>query len=454
MTAAEKTAPRKPRTQSDQDERFNFAVLVGDVTCFFIGMGFLDAATALPALVGKLGGGPTFMGLLLAARQGGYFLPQLFVAHKLHHQRRYKPFLLKVTLGGRLGFWLAALIVWRFGVSLPPFALAALAAAYVVGWFCDGAGGVPWTAIVGRTVSSARRGRLFATTQVLSGFSRLAVGATVAALLGGRVVPFPHNGGLLVLGCALFLLISWIFLALLREPEPVENEADIPEALPLSAYLRDLPNKFKTRPDVARLAAVQVLAGASSSAAPFLTLVATEKGLTLPTHLPFGLSRLLDLLPSGGLPGLFLIAQTVGLLLFAPLWGTLTDKCGPRVSLLCLVGLAFFAPLAGLLGIVGENRLGAFLIAFVAFGAVVDGWITITNYLLEAVPHRDQPAYVGLLNAASVPSLLIPFASGVVYHVCGPPAAFVLCAVLLLVCWGFAWSLPSTRRNPVAQTVQ
>lgn len=452
MTAVEQTF----RGQSEKNERFNFVVLVGDVTCFFIGMGFLDGGTALPALVEKLGGGATFMGFLLAARQGCYFFPQLFVAHKLHHRTTLKPFLLKVTLGGRLGFWLAALFVWQFGVSQPGLALASLAAAYVIGWLCDGAGGVPWTALVGRTVSGARRGRLFATTQVLSGFSRIAVGGAVAALLGGRVVPFPHSGGLLVLGCAVFLLISWIFLALLREPEATQTGGDeIPDPIPLSAYLRELPAKFKTRPDIARLAAVQILAGAAGSSAPFLTLAATEKGLALPTHLPFGLSGLLDLLPSGGLPGLFLIAQTVGLLLFAPVWGTLTDKYGPRVSLLCLVGFGFFAPLIGLWSISGQSRLVTFLVAFVLFGAVVDGWMTITNYLLEAVSDREQTAYVGLMNAASVPALLIPFMCGLAYHSAGPPAAFILCAFLLVVCFGFAWSLPPTRGdNSPLKTVQ
>ena len=431
------------------NERWNFGALVGDVSCFFIGIGFLDGATALPALVEQLGGGAAFVGFLLAAKQGAYYLPQLFVAHKLHHRARYKPFLLKVTLGGRLGFIFAALGVWQLGVSHPQIALGLLAAAYIIGWLCDGAGGVPWTSLVGRMVGARRRGRLFATTQVVSGFSRLAVGVAVAALLGGRIVPFPQSGGLLVGGCAFFLVLSWVFLALLSEPESTQSQteaAEPVEAVPFSAYLKQLPEKFRQRPDVARLAAVQILAGAAGSAAPFITLAAAQKSLFIPTNLPLGIGHLLSLLPAGGLPGLFLIAQTVGLLMLAPLWGSLTDKYGPRISLICLIAVALWVPLAGIWGVSGLGRLSVFLSAFWAFGSVVDGWITITNYLLEAVPEAEQPAYIGLLNAASIPALLIPFACGLLYNRFSPIVAFVFCALLLAAALAFAWSLPDTRK--------
>ena len=440
-------SPDAAQSEDLPNEGWNFRALVGDVASFFIGIGFLDGATALPALVGQLGGGAAFVGFLLALKQGGYFLPQLFVAHKLQHQTRYKPFLLKVSLAGRLGYVLAALAVWQVGLSHPTIALGILAGAYFLGWFCDGAGGVPWTALVGRMVSNKKRGRLFAATQIISGFSRLAVGAVVALLLGGKLVSFPASGGLLVGGCALFLLISWGFLALLREPEASQSELpETPDAVPLSAYLKALPQKFRQRPDVARLAVVQVLAGAAGSAAPFITLAAGDKSLFIPPNLPLGIGHLLALLPANGLPGLFLIAQTVGLLMLAPVWGILTDKYGPRISLLCLVGLALWVPVAGIWGVSGLGRLSVFLSAFWAFGSVVDGWITITNYLLEAVPEGEQPAYIGLLNTASIPALLIPFACGLVFRELGPTAAFVLCGVLLFVAFLFAWSLPDTRR--------
>ncbi len=443
---------------AEKNERFNFGALVGDVTCFFIGMAFLDSATALPALVEKLGGGATVVGVLLAVRQGAYFLPQLFVAHKLHNRTVYKPFLVKVAFWGRLGYWIAALVIWRFGASHPGLALGVFALAYAIAWTGDGAGGVPWTTLVGRMIAKKRRGRLFATTQILTGVARLAVGVAVVTLLGGKVAPFPSSLALLVGGCAFFLFVSWVFLALLREPEQVvATDEPAVDAVPFTVYLKQLPQKFKTRPDIGRLAVVQILGGASSAAAPFLTLAAGEKSLPLPTDLPLGLSHLLALLPAGGLPGLFLIAQTVGLLVTAPLWGLLTDKRGPRASLLFLIGLAFCAPLLSLWAIYGSGNLAVFLIAFAVFGAVMDGWVTITNYLLEGVGESEQAGFVGLLNAASAPILLIPLLCGLAYHRSGPVAAFGFAAGLLAVGWAFALSLPNTRkvtpRKSEAQTV-
>jgi hypothetical protein len=201
--------------------RHNFRMLVGDVSCFFVGMAFLDTATALPTVLRLLGANATVLGTLLALRQGAYFLPQLVVAHRLQGRERYKSFLLRVCFLGRVWLFGAALTVYVFGGTMPAVALAVLGAAYLVSWIGDGAGGVPWTSMVGRMIPARRRGRLFATTQVVSGISRLAVSVVVGALLSSRLVPFPANVALLVLCCAVFLGLSWARPVLCGLPRPV-----------------------------------------------------------------------------------------------------------------------------------------------------------------------------------------------------------------------------------------
>src|SRR5688572_4321373 len=165
-------------------------------------MAFLDNSTVMPALVGKLGGTPTVLAVLAALRQAAYYLPQLFVAHRLQNRTRFKPFILKVCGFGRIWLFGAALLVLLTGVTSPAVALSALVIAYTLSWLGDGMGGVPWTAIVGRAVPVERRGRLFATTQVIAGIGRLAVGALVTWILSERFVRFPASGALLVFGCA------------------------------------------------------------------------------------------------------------------------------------------------------------------------------------------------------------------------------------------------------------
>jgi MFS family permease len=440
--------------------RFNFAALVGDVTCFLIGMAFLDTATALPAIVERLGGGPAFLGFLLGLRQAAYYLPPLFVAHFLQGRTRNKPILVRVCLAGRVFLFAAPWAIWQFGDSRPAVALGVLALAYTMSWAGDGAGSVPWTALVGRAIPPQRRGSLFATSQVVSAIGRLVVGVVVLALLGSGRVPFPANAALLALGCAGFLFVSWLFLAALREPPPaVEAEfaASQPRE-PLRVYLRTMPGRMRRRPEFARLALAQVLASAAPASAPFIVAYAERETNAAPllTRLPGAVQDLFALLQTGGLPGLFLIVQTLGLILLAPLWGWLTDRYGPKTALRGIFGLSILSPVCALLagytpGGVGGTLL-LFLLAYFCFGAVQDGWVPMTNYLLEIVPEAEQPTYIALMNAASAPALLLPFAAGLLADRVGPRAAFFGAVVLLLAGLWTALTLPETRRESAKPT--
>ncbi|MBC8103334.1 MAG: hypothetical protein H7Z41_12215 [Cytophagales bacterium] len=430
------------QTLPARDAPFNFAALVGDVSCFLVGMAFLDTSTALPALVTKLGGTPTVLAALAALRQAAYYLPQLVVAHRLQNRTRFQPFLLKVCGFGRIWLFVAAIVIFLVGRTLPGLALAALVVAYTLSWLGDGMGGVPWTAIVGRAVPLERRGRLFATIQVISGVGRFGVGAAVTAILSEKYFAFPASGGLLVLGCAVFLLLSWIFLALIREPAPqkplIEDEALATEAaLGFVGYLRALPVHFRARPDVAMLALVQVLTTAASSSAPFLLGHASRH-------------------TTGGLPlsiaGTFLMVQTGGLLLLAPVLGGITDRIGPRRTLIVLLWLSLGCTATA---VVGGLRFGAplalplFFAAYFCLGAASDAWTTITNYLLEAVPDQKQQAtFVAILNASTAPALLLPLGLGLLVSSNGSATgAFGAASLLLLAGLIAAHRLPDTRQN-------
>lgn len=438
----------EPEPSEPPHARFNFAALVGDVSCFFIGMAFLDSNTALPALINRLGGGEILLGILLALKQAGYFLPQPISAHFLQGKTRFKPLLIQVALYGRLAYFVAALFIFLYGRTNPTLALWVFAIAYTLSWFGDGAGGVPWTALVGKTVPARRRGRLFATTQVISGFSRLVVSAIVFALLfadkdtpaaTGSAVGFPVNLALLVFGCATFLLISWVFLALIREPEPTKEDiqrARATEYKTFISFMATLPGKFRERPDLAKLAGVQILASTVSASAPFLIFGSAEAR-------------------SGGMPGLFLGIQTAGLLALAPVWGMITDRLGPRRALIGQLSVSLLLPAAALIGPAlqapGNEKmttlfgLASLCVAYFFLGGVVDAWATVTNYILEALADDEQTTYIGLMNAASAPSLVLPLGAGVLAATLGKPSVFVCAAILLAVGLYLAWALPETR---------
>jgi MFS family permease len=431
--------PLIPRTLTERDIRFNFRVLVGDVSCFFIGMAFLDNSTVMPALVAKLGGTPAVLGGLAALRQAAYYLPQLFVAHRLQNRTRYQPFILKVCGFGRVWLFGAALLVFLLGRTSPGIALAALVIAYTFSWLGDGMGGVPWTAIVGRAVPAERRGRLFATTQVIAGTGRLGVGVLVTWILSERFISFPASGALLVAGCAAFLLFSWIFLSLIREPAPeapLTDEAPptIDAALGFGGYLRTLPSHFRSRPEIAKLALVQMLGTSAAAGAPFLL-----------GHTRFYVTGL-----PVNIAGMFLLVQTGGLLLCAPLLGALTDRFGPRQTLLALFGISLVSTISAIAGGIQRDAPAAlplFFVAYFCLGAASDAWTTLTNYLLEAIPNsHEQATFIAIMNASSAPVLLLPLVLGLLVSGSGSAtAAYAAASLLLLIGLFVTQSLPATR---------
>jgi len=442
VTSPPVVAPAAPRYEDAPARPANFLLLVVDVACWAVGMAFLDAQTVLPRLVELMGGGPVVLGVLLALRQVGYWGPQLLVAQRLQNRDRYLPFLLRVCAWGRAPMLAAAVVIALFGGRSPALALAALVIAYGMQWAGDGAGGVPWTAIVGRTIAAGQRGRFFATTQVVSGIGRIGVGLLIAQVFAGRIIdPFPAGAALLVLLAALLLGVSWAALALLREPPVPAAErsaaADRPAALPLGAYLRALPVRLRARPDIGRLALVQGLGGALAATGPFYGRLA-QGSPTAP------------LLPAG-VEGRFLISVTLGALVCAPLWGWMTDRYGPRAALFALACAALLSPLVATAGWVAPAGGGliTFYAAYFLLGSVIEGgWAVFTSYLLEAVPGgSEQPVYIGLLSILNVPAaLLLPLGAGALVQAFGPLTLLAPAVVLLVAALALVRGLPDTRR--------
>ena len=129
--------------------------------------------------------------------------------------------------------------------------------------------------IVARTFSERTRGRFFATTQLLSGLSSIAIAALVVrGVLASSRLPFPHNYALLTGIAALMFQVSLVGVLLLREPPPPATPP-VPHP-PLRLYFRRLPQLLRANPVFARLAVIQLFVGFGAAAAPFYVLYATS----------------------------------------------------------------------------------------------------------------------------------------------------------------------------------
>ncbi len=370
--------PVAPRTPAEfaadvrRHYRWNFAANLLDVVNFWIGLSFLSSTTIVPLFISKLTPNPLFIGLAAMIAQGAWFLPQLFTANLMERLARKKPVVVN------LGFFTERLPMWVIVLSAPAalysYSLALFLFLFGYAWHGLGAGAVAtsWQELIARCFPVQRRGRFMGVALCLGG----AAGA-LAALLSRRflaIYPFPVNFFYIFLGAAVAITVSWVFLALVREPVQAatvgrRSNREFFAALP--AVVRQDANYRRFL--LARLAMV-----VGWMASGFVTVAAVQ-------HFGVPDSRVAIYTVE------LLIGQTVSNLTL----GLMADRFGHKLTLEIGVVAAF---LAFAIAWAAPSPVWydlVFVLMGVANGAgIVSGLLIV----LELAPPDRQPTYLGLTN--------------------------------------------------------
>ena len=196
--------------------RHNAVALGADFALFLVGLAFASQSTILPAFAAHLGAPNVVIGAIPAVMTLGWFLPSLFAAGHTESLARKLPFVMRFTLWERVPFLALALIAFFVATPAPAVALAALLLLLLL---VTGTGGVlmpAWMDIVGRAIPTTLRGRFFGVANVLGSAGGL-VGSLGTAYLLARV-PAPASYGVCFLCAAFCMGLSYVALALVREP--------------------------------------------------------------------------------------------------------------------------------------------------------------------------------------------------------------------------------------------
>jgi MFS family permease len=434
MTDAEQPENRYPGEPDPEQVRWNYGVLVLDVTGFAIGMAFLDFSAVLPLLMKNLGADGALIGQFATVRSLCFNLVQVFVAYATHGILRQKPILAWIATLLRLPLLLLPWFIFHAADS-PDAQRAALWATVLILSFWalgDGLGYVPWMEIVARAFSHRTRGRFFATTQLLSGIISIAVAALfVQNVLGSKSFPYPLNYALLAGQCALFMHISLIGIYLIKEP-PIPAYALNPKPRPpLAAYFRQLPVLMRTNPIFLRLSIIQLLLGFGSAAQPFYVLYATQF---------FGLDD-----RWGGRYQVFL---AVGIVALMPVWAWLGEKRGSSTAVRGVALACLLTPICAFT--VGSVSPWAYGIVFLLMGGSLGWgmWIVLNQFLLAHVSEDERPIFVALLNLIFVPSAFYPTLGGLLVAnkqlltLAGIPILFILASTVIFIGCVLAFRLP------------
>lgn len=428
--------------------KWNFTVLGADMAFFSLGLGISSAYTLLPLFVHHLTEDNVAVALIPAIRSLGLFGPQLLVASLVERRRHAMPFILTMTILERVPYlvlalgtlWLAS---WNPGLLLALF--------FVMIFLALLGGGLTypaWLDMIARTIPKTWLGRFFGFWNGLGGVMSIG-GAAIAALLV-RQVAWPLNFALCFLLTFGAVAISFVLLALGREPERVLRTESQREQMPvatsaetawqvwlagLGQQARELRDLLRSDNALVRLIAANALIGMATMAGALFTVAAVRGG---------GLSDA----DVGVESTVLFVAMTGG----SFLWGTIGDRFGHRFVLvwgaICTAGAALCALWA--------HGFWAYAVIFTLLGLNLAA-VNLASFTLitQYGPEERRPTYVALASVAYAPFAIgAPILGGAIADWRGYTPVFVISAVAALAAAAaFQFLVPDPRSHKRTGTI-
>jgi MFS family permease len=372
-----------------------------DYGLFLVGLAFASQATILPAFAAWLGAPNVVIGAIPAVMTLGWFLPSLFAAGHTETLPRQWPFIMRWTGWERVPYLVIAVFAFFVADRAPALTLAVLLAMLLLS---TGIGGLlmpSWMDLIGRAVPTATRGRFFALASLAAGLVGFAASFVVADVLAR--VPAPTSYGICFLAASVCLGLSWIALALVREPAGRATR----EPVALRAYLARVPGLLRRDRNLSRFLAARAFAIAGMMSGGFYTVYALGAWAAPPSR-------------AGVFTGLLVAGHALGTLTL----GWVADHAGHRIVLLTGATATVAANVVALLA----GSLGAFEAVFVLAGvqtAAVN--VSALNVLLEFAPAPDErPTYIGLGSTLMAPvAFATPLLGGLMADALGFRVVFV-----------------------------
>lgn len=391
----------------ERNYRWNFTVNLLDGAVFWFGASFMSSATILPLFISKLTPSPLAIGLLAVFSQASWFLPQLFTANAVERLARKKPVVVNLGLFmERLPVWglaLAAIIA----VRSPALALVIFFVCFA--WHGLGAGslGTAWQDMIARMFPVERRGRFVGVTNFI-GAGAGALGAVASAWLLQNLA-YPTNFTALFLIAATAILISWVWLALAREPV---QKATAPTRS-ITEYLAGLPDLLRRDHNFRRFLIARIMMALAGMGTGFVTVSALKRW-----NVPDSMAGVFTIA--------FLCGQTLGYITLGPL----ADRRGHKLSL----ELAILASALGFALTWLAPNPQWYYAAFAMFGigssAVVGSAMLVVMEFCE--PER-RPTYIGIASTSvGVAGIVAPLIGAALASV-SYDGLFALCVVIDIV---------------------
>ncbi len=390
-------------------------------------IGFASFVTVIPLFVSTMTDSAILIGLIPAVHALGWQLPQLLMAERVSRLKRYKPMVLWLTIQERIPFLGFALTAW----ALPYLGTKpALWITYLLLiWQSLGAGltANPWQNLIAKIIPADFRGT-FLGAQASIGNALSSLGAVFAGFILEAFDP-PLGYVYCFLLASLCMAISWVALALTREPE---SEITPSHSNSISLWAKSF---HILRHDTAFrwFIPIRMALSFATIAFAFYTVYAVRQH-----HLSESAIGIM----TGVLMGTQIVAN--------PIMGWLGDRWGhARIMKLGVFACILSAFLAG----IASHPAWFYLVFTLAGIGNVTLWTIPMAMMMNFSNETDRPAYIGLANTLVAPStILAPFLGGWLADHSGYRTTFfvtVACGIITLIIMQAKLHLPQEAYKSV-----
>jgi len=388
--------------------RFNFIVNLLDGGFFGFAMGFTSFVTIIPLFVNTFTSSAILIGLIPAIHSMGWQLPQLLIANRVSRLKRYKWMVLWMTIHERIPFIGLGIIAWYSPVLGGKASLVLIFLMLIWQGVGGGLAATPWISLIGKIIPIKIRGTFFgaqgATANVL---------ASVSAVLAGMILQrfsSPGDYTICFLLTGIGMTLSWIALALTREPEFISNHEHQTERV----FWSNLRIILQKDSDFRRFLLVRMMTQFTVMSFAFYTVYAVRK---------HGMSVAI----AGVMTAILMATQIVA----SPILGWMGDRFGHRP----ILEIGAFTAIASALIAWYAPSVGWFYLVFPLVGITnVTTWTIPLAMVLEFGSEVERPAYIGLANTLIAPATFIaPLLGGWLADSAGYPATFIASAVLGMI---------------------
>lgn len=387
----------------EKNLKFNYTIGLVNGAIF----GFVDALIAptltLALFITALGGSSFLVGLLAAIYNGGWFLPQFLVSHRIQQLPLKIPLYRSAAYIRIVCWFLICVATFTLGERNPTLLLVLFFFLFIIYSFTAGFAGNAFMTVVAKIIPIQTRGSFFGWREFTGTAMGLGAGYLVAvALSPERGLVFPDNFGLLFVTAFGAIGAGLLLFCQVREPreEITRTSISLPEQFRVARVIVRENHTFR------RYLWTRFILAAGDLATPFYAIYAIRE-LGAPAFIV----------------GLYIGLTTLSALLSTPVLSYLSDRHKLHWVLVLAAAATPIIPLLALLFTAfgtGDSIAVAFGIIFIVYGVGrTAANIAFPTYLLNLAPPETRSLYIGFTNTLLGIATFIPIIGGILLDLFG-----------------------------------